>query len=830
MSNVGYATLSIIPSLRGAEQELQRESGRFGRLGADAFSDAFRQSVDFRRALAAGDADARRAGSSMAGIISRDLRDAGDGLSVGVQGAWRDSNGRLRNALGQFIAEAEDAGAEAGGGFADQMGGGMDAGAGGAGGPAGVMAAVTGGLVLAAGAAGYQAGQKFAEELGASMERERSLDKLAASMRLNPLEVEAWGAEAAELYYGGWGENYGAVTEALTAVGSTLSTWVPVEQMDRATALAMDMGTAFEVSADQIAHSAGIMLHEGVVGSWEEAFDILTVGLAEMPYQIRDELLEASNEYTKHTKDLGWTANEIVGLLASVGDGGIYMVDKMGDSLKEFTLRATDFSATTAAAYTAIGVSGDEMRARLLAGGPDSAAAFQEIAEGLLAIEDPARRAESAIALFGTPLEDMAVGQIPEFLSLAAGMGAGLDDVGGAAQDLSDTLNDNTSTWWETIKRGFARPFEEWFDQEANPIAREFATAFAEDGFAGLGQSIRTWWPHIRSGFEDWWNQDLMPWVHDAGPKVLTGIGDGIAMAGPAAVDLWGKAAPVFGAFLIGAGEWVQNTAIPWVEASWGGWWDAITEDDGLGERAILTLSQLLWDLHEWFITDAIPWAFAKGWEWTSSLFTWLATEAGPTAISSLGWLLYDIGVWVKDHGVPGLWNAGKSMFMATGEWITGDGQVWLIGQVGSFIGGVTSWLTDDAPGLIADAARGMWVGVPESFKAHLNTVIGMWNTLELPSFTIGGWETPFGTVPSWTSPKVPLPDIPTFHTGGIVPGRRGDEVLIRALAGERVLTEAQQGERGVTVHQTINGAGDSPEVIGTISARQLGWMLASAA
>lgn len=41
-------------------------------------------------------------------------------------------------------------------------------------------------------------------------------------------------------------------------------------------------------------------------------------------------------------------------------------------------------------------------------------------ARALLAIRDPAERANTAIALFGTPVEDLSVDQIPQFLKALA--------------------------------------------------------------------------------------------------------------------------------------------------------------------------------------------------------------------------------------------------------------------------------------------------------------------------------------------------------------------------------------------------------------------------
>jgi hypothetical protein len=71
---------------------------------------------------------------------------------------------------------------------------------------------------------------------------------------------------------------------------------------------------------------------------------------------------------------------------------------------------------------------------------------------------------------------------------------------------------------------------------------------------------------------------------------------------------------------------------------------------------------------------------------------------------------------------------------------------------------------------------------ITRPFRAAFNGVSDAWN------YTIGrlSW-----TVPSWVpgigGASIGAPRLPRFHTGGIVPGRPGQEVPIMAMAGERV-------------------------------------------
>lgn len=90
-------------------------------------------------------------------------------------------------------------------------------------------------------------------------------------------------------------------------------------------------------------------------------------------------------------------------------------------------------------------------------------------------------------------------------------------------------------------------------------------------------------------------------------------------------------------------------------------------------------------------------------------------------------------------------------------------------------------------PAKISSAASGMWNGILNAFKGMLNAIIGMWNSLEFRFPGIAG----VGAF------DFKLPHIPTFHSGGLVPG--SGNVLAMLQGGERVLSRSQ-ASRGYDV------------------------------
>lgn len=118
---------------------------------------------------------------------------------------------------------------------------------------------------------------------------------------------------------------------------------------------------------------------------------------------------------------------------------------------------------------------------------------------------------------------------------------------------------------------------------------------------------------------------------------------------------------------------------------------------------------------------------------------------------------------------------------------------------------GIVEWVKA-LPGLIVEAAKGMWDGISDAFKDMLNQIITWWNDLSFPEFDIPKVHVPGtdhdiggGTIGGWD-----LPNIPKLHEGGVFSSGKGEGLALLS-DGERVLTPAQnesweRGGAGLTV------------------------------
>ncbi|HGF0162397.1 TPA: phage tail tape measure protein [Klebsiella variicola] len=235
------------------------------------------------------------------------------------------------------------------------------------------------------------------------------------------------------------------ISEAVAGVRSTLGALGAVgdEELTRISRKALDLQAALGGDMTEHIQMAAIMMKNGLARSSDEAFDLITSGMQRVSTQMRGEMPEILHEYSTHFRNMGFTGAETMSLLVSMAQQGKFALDKTGDAIKEFSIRGSDMSKNSVSAYKAIGLDAAAMSSAIATGGESARKAMEKTAKGLLSIQDPATRANAAISLFGTPIEDLSIDQIPAFLSALANVSNRLGDTRGSADRLGDTLRDN---------------------------------------------------------------------------------------------------------------------------------------------------------------------------------------------------------------------------------------------------------------------------------------------------------------------------------------------------------------------------------------------------
>ena len=492
MTNIGYATLSIIPSLDGVSKSVEKQLG--GSLDGKKFGKAFGK--DLADGVKASESDVKKAFEGHAKLADRaadatgklkvaqagyqDLVDKGvksgqryERAKAQVEKATRDevratraatealkdyetaqkraANGvdNIGSGLGaklkSLAGDAASGGSEAASGFVEGFGGPIAA-LGTKAGPIGLALAAAAGVALGAGAL-------IAQQVMAGMDRELAADRIQAQLGLTDAEAAQFGKSAGTVYGGAFGESLGDVQQAMSDVASTLdmSSGAALEDM---TAKALTFRDVFGTDVGESIALAQNMIVNGLAPDASAAFDLITTAVQRVPAALRDETFEALDEYSTYFSSLGFSGEEAAGMVVNMADRGKIALDKLGDSLKEFGIRATDLDDKGAMdTLFGLGLNGGDVANNLLAGGDAAQQQFDRIIDGLLALEDPAEQARAAIALFGTPLEDLDKRKIPEFLAGLDNAETAMQGFAGSSQEMVDTVGDNAATSIEGAKR-----------------------------------------------------------------------------------------------------------------------------------------------------------------------------------------------------------------------------------------------------------------------------------------------------------------------------------------------------------------------------------------
>lgn len=370
-------------------------------------------------------------------------------------------------------------------------------------GKGGKWAAVLGGVGLGAGVA-------FGASLSGAMDKEVTLDKLSAKLGLSEGESKRIGGVAGSLYANAYGESLDDVSDAVGAVMQNIDGMATASSKDLegVTAKVMDLALAFDQDVAMTTAAVGQMMRTGMAKDATEALDIITKGL-QSPANKADDLMETMNEYGTQFRKLGLSGKDAMGLLSQGVLAGARDSDIVADALKEFSLKTqeattqvTKLSDGTQAlsttplgeAFEAVGVKvlkadGNLAQAALTlqndlaAGGKKGRAALDTVLDGLQKIEDPAERTRSAVALFGTQAEDMGDALLGLDLDSAADE---LGKVGGAADKMGKTLNDNASTNLEGFKRRLQTGFVDMIGGKVLPVVTDLTGAMN----TGLGPAV----------------------------------------------------------------------------------------------------------------------------------------------------------------------------------------------------------------------------------------------------------------------------------------------------------------------------------------------------
>lgn len=259
--------------------------------------------------------------------------------------------------------------------------------------------------------------------------------KIQASLGLTEEEAKKLGDVGRNIYNGGFGESLEEVNQALITTKTNIQGLNDAD-LQSITQQAMSFAELFDEDVNASTATASVMMKNFGVDA-QTAFDLMTVGM-QKGGNFSQELLDTMREYSPQFATMGMSADQMLGILIKGAEQGAWNLDKVGDAVKEFNIRAKDGSKTTADGFKAIGMDAEKMGQAIAQGGEKGEQAFQATIAALAAMEDPVARNQAGVALFGTQWEDL---ETKVVAAMAEGV-KGIEGFEGASAKASATMQD----------------------------------------------------------------------------------------------------------------------------------------------------------------------------------------------------------------------------------------------------------------------------------------------------------------------------------------------------------------------------------------------------
>jgi len=213
---------------------------------------------------------------------------------------------------------------------------------------------------------------------------------------------------ASDVYTDNLGESMEDVAVAMAEVRRT--TGETGESLKELTKDALMLRDTFGYEINETTRTSNTLMKQfGITG--KQAMTLIAQG-AQNGADKNGDLLDTLNEYSPQFKAMGYSAEQFLDILIQGANEGAWSIDKVGDAIKEFNIRAKDGSDSSAQAFQQLGLNADLMTQSFAAGGETAQAAFGKVISALEGIEDPVKRNQIGVALFGTQFEDLEAGAI----------------------------------------------------------------------------------------------------------------------------------------------------------------------------------------------------------------------------------------------------------------------------------------------------------------------------------------------------------------------------------------------------------------------------------
>lgn len=397
----------------------------------------------------------QRAGKEAGRDIEQSFTRAGRASERAVQGAARKSERELAGVgdagkrAGKDLGQGVERGAREAEAAVDRVGDAADS-------AADQTGDAFGGLAGKMGAAGAAIGTALTMSITEAIERGRIQARLEGS--LDPAVAARAGEAAGDVYADGFGENLDEVAAAMESLfqQGIVGAETAMSDIREIGRQAIQTATVTGERVQDIAKAVSQMIRTGMARDAKQGFDMI-VRAQQLGLNKSEDLIDTMEEYGTQFRKLGVEGPQALGLISQGLQAGARDADTVADALKEFAIRAVDGSALTAESFEALGINAKSAMAAIGQGGKPASAALQDVLIKLRQVEDPVKRAQIAVGLFGTKAEDLGDALFEMDLSGAAQDFANFEDAAKKAAEAMDTApGDKFAEMWRGVEENMA--------------------------------------------------------------------------------------------------------------------------------------------------------------------------------------------------------------------------------------------------------------------------------------------------------------------------------------------------------------------------------------
>lgn len=344
------------------------------------------------------------------------------------------------------------------------------------------MASKTGqaiGKALMAGLSAISVGAIVKQFADIGIAYQSATGQIAAATGATGAELENLQGVMESVYGNNYGENMQEVADAVATVNQQMK-GLSGDELQGVTEGAFALRDVFQYDvAESVRAAEALTKNFGVSG--QEAMNLIAAG-SQNGLNFSGELLDTISEYSVQFAKVGIDADQMFQIMQAGADSGAWNLDKVGDAIKEMSIRVVDGSETTAAGFAAIGMDADVMAQKFAAGGDSAQQAFKDTIAALASMEDPVQQNIAGVNLFGTMWEDLGPEVVSQLASITDEAYAAGDELAKMSEVKYDNLGD--------ALKGAGRKIETALMPVANQMTSFLTDALNTINFDGIGQGL----------------------------------------------------------------------------------------------------------------------------------------------------------------------------------------------------------------------------------------------------------------------------------------------------------------------------------------------------